>query len=318
VSAYTYADLAAGAEALRAAAVKTACYQAAIPPHPADQSGQQKQDVAAIESSFSGVPAMFYPFENMPRPETFVSSLEDLRQCTQFLQVTQNSPDPGGGLRGPQNTSFSLINTVGDGLASWSGAAAREFKANYLDKLPMHIAGQFNAIVTCAKLFEQEQGIWRQAQHDITELLNRSLDVMNDLPHRCSKNSWTITLTVIAAVATIAAPPLGVVGVGLAVETGLALTDGMASIGASLLPDDPPKHVGFSASTAEGVIKEVRRGITEIIDRIVQQEAKIAQVFAASDAVVTQQRTEFVPKRPMLAGVTKANVTDQDFMGPTS
>jgi hypothetical protein len=314
---YTFENLAAGAEALRAAAVKAACAQYAIPTgEGADISYQQKQDMKAIEASFAGVPGMFYQFMDMPAPEDFDIAIDDLRNSAQVLMTTQNSPDPALGLRGAQNTNFSAATTVGDNLASWSGAAAREFKANYLDKLPMQTAGQFNVIAACMKLFEQEQGIWREARKNVAELLNGAVDVMEDLPHRCSKNSWTITLTIIAAVATIAAPPLAAAGTAVAV--GLAITDGAASVGTTLLPDDPPKHLDFKASTADGVIEEVGRGLNELVTRINEQESKIAQVLVGADAVIAKQRAAFVPDRPLLAGATRSTVTGQNYLGFSS
>jgi hypothetical protein len=314
---YTFETLGAGAEALRQAAIKTACMQAAIPVGPdAEQSGQQKLDVAKIEEFFAGVPAMFYPFMDMPAPDDFQVAVETLRTSAQVLMTTQNSPEPSLNLDRAQNDRFSGVTTVGDNLASWSGAAAREFKQNYLDKLPMQSAGQFNAVVTCMKLFQQEQLIWQEARKNVAELLNLAIDVMHELPQRCSKNTWTVTLTVIAAVATIAAVPLA--GAGAAVALGLAVTDGAASTVSALAPDDPPKRVNFKASTADGVIREVARGMRELIDRIDEQERKIAQVLRGVDAVIQGQRAAFVPKRPLLAGATEQNVTGQNYLGFTS
>ncbi|GIG85652.1 hypothetical protein [Plantactinospora endophytica] len=313
---YTYENLAAGAEALRRAAIKTACEQAAIPPLPEAQSGQQKQDVITIEAGFAGVPAMFYPFLDMPRPESFDGIIDDLRNSALVLMTTQNSPDPALGLHAPNNNKFSAVTTVGDNLASWSGAAAREFKSQYLDKLPPQQAGQFNVVVTCLKLIEQEKNIWAEARKNVADVVNQAIAVLEDMPRRCSKNSWTVAFTVVAAVAGVAAAPLAAAGAGIAV--GLAVTDKVAGGASLFVKDDPPENRRFGASTADGVIREVDRGLKELIARIIEQEGKIATVFTGANSVVLDERDSFVPKRPLLAKATPENVTDQDMLGFSS
>ncbi|MGX7669807.1 hypothetical protein [Plantactinospora sp. DSM 117369] len=316
--AYTYENLAAGAEALRQAAIKTACEQAAIPPRQEDQSGQQKLDVSAIEAAFAGVPAMFYPFLDMPRPNNFDSIFLDLRASATVLMTTQNSPQPDLELTAPNNNKFSGVTTVGDNLASWSGAAAREFKSQYLDKLPAQQASQFNAVVTCMKLIQQEKAIWTEARKNVADIVNQAIDVLENMPNRCSKDNWTVAFTVVAAVAGIAAVPLGVATAGTGVLVGLAVVDKVAGGASLFVKDDPPENRRFAASTADGVIREVDRGLKELIARIVEQEGKIATVFSGANSVVRDERESFVPKRPLLAKTTPENVTDQDFLGFSS
>ncbi|WP_422771857.1 hypothetical protein ACN28C_01675 [Plantactinospora sp. WMMC1484] len=318
MASYTYETLAAGAEALRAAAIKTACEQAAIPPLPEAQSGQQKQDVIAIEGAFAGVPAMFYPFLTMPGPADFEGILADLETSATVLMTTQNSPDPGLRIPAPNNDKFSAVTTVGDNLASWSGAAAREFKSQYLDKLPSQQAGQFNVVVTCMKLIQQEQAIWTEARKNVADIVNQAIEVLENMPRRCSKDNWTVAFTVVAAVAGIATVPLGVAAAGTGILVSLAVADKVAGGATLLLEDDPPENRRFEASTADGVIREVDRGVKELIARIVEQEGKIAAVFSGANALVQATRDMFVPKRPLLAKATPANVTDQDMLGFSS
>jgi hypothetical protein len=280
----------------------------------ASPSYAQKRDTATIEAYFADVPAMFTPFYDMPDPDGFRRAIDELNGCAQALTSTQSAPDPAQGIVDVPNTAWAEVTTVGDNLASWSGAAAREFKANYLDVLPIQAAGQLNAIVMCRRLFEQEQAIWREARENVASLLNDAIDCLNDMPHQCSQSGWTTTLTVIAAVAALAALPLA------EIEVGLAIVDGVASAGTAipLLPDDPPRQLRFSASNAAGVIKEVGRGLRELITRIGEQEAKIAYLMNAAADVVGKHRPAFVPKRPMLSGATRANVAGQDYFGFSS
>jgi hypothetical protein len=303
---------------LRQAAIKTACEQAAIPPRQEDQSGQQKLDVGAIEVAFAGVPAMFYPFLDMPRPEDFDGVIDDLRRCATVLMTTQNSPNPDLGLEKPNNDKFSAVTTVGDNLASWSGAAAREFKSQYLDKLPAQQASQFNAAVTCMKLIQQEKAIWTEARKNVADIVNQAIEVLENMPNRCSKDNWTVAFTVVAAVAGIAAVPLGVATAGTGILVGLAVADKVAGGASLFLEDDPPENRRFAASTADGVIREVDRGVKELIARIVEQEGKIATLFSSANSVVRDARESFVPKQPLLARATPENITDQNVLGFSS
>ncbi|MDW5326429.1 hypothetical protein [Plantactinospora sp. KLBMP9567] len=313
---FTYENLAAGAEALRKAAIKTACEQAAIPPLPEAQSGQQKQDVIAIEAAFAGVPAMFYPFLDMPRPENFDGIFADLQQSATVLMTTQNAPDSDLELTAANNNKFSGVTTVGDNLASWSGAAAREFKSQYLDKLPVQQASQFNAVAASMKLIQQEKAIWTEARKNVADIVNQAIEVLENMPQRCSKDNWTVAFTVVAAVASVAAVSLAAAGAGIVV--GLTVADKVAGGSSLFIKDDPPENRRFEASTADGVIREVDRGVKELIARIVEQEGKIAAAFSGVNALVWDEREAFVPKRPLLAKATPENITDQDMLGFSS
>jgi hypothetical protein len=66
------------------------------------------------------------------------------------------------------------------------------------------------------------------------------------------------------------------------------------------------------------VISEVDRGLKALIERIDDQERKIAQVMRGVGAVIQRERAAFVPKRPLLAGATEQNVLDQNYLGFTS
>ncbi|WP_221321726.1 hypothetical protein [Actinoplanes sp. L3-i22] len=310
---WTYETLPLGVAELRELAIETACMQAAIPPDETSHSAQQRADKVTIEAMFAGVHNMFWPFmSSMPAPDDFDLLLDWLRQAARGLTSTQSTADPQIGLK-PADLDFSRATTVSSHLGSWSGAAAREFKRNYLDPMPTQLASTYNAIVFAIKLIELEQGIWRGARTDITRILNDAIDTLRNMPGWCGKDSLTTVLTTVAAFATIAAVPLSPLGTSLAV--GLAVTDGAASVGATLLPEDPERYVAFPAPTAYGVITAVEQAIAELYTRINEQEHKIARVLDSAVAVVTDQRSSYVPPSPLLANANRWNITDQDYLG---
>lgn len=283
------------------------------PGRPAGQSARQREDIATIESMLAGIHDMFWPFmSSMPAPTDFDPLLDHLRRAAQALASTQPSADPKLGLK-PADLSLSKATTVGDYLTTWSGAAAREFKARYLDPLPTQAASTYNAIVFASKLIELEQGVWAGARTDITSILNDAIFTLSSMQTSYDKDSMNTVLTTVAAFATIAAVPLSPIGTSLAV--GLAVADGGASIGATLLPEDPPQNLPFSAPTAFAVIDAVRQAIAALCTRINEQEHKIARVLDSATEVIGQERDSYVPPLPMLAKTNRRNATDQDFLG---
>ncbi len=314
---WTYETLPLGVEALRVLAVETACMQAAIPRDEAGQSSQQRADKAMIESMFTGIHDMFWPFmSSMPAPGDFERLITDLKEAARALHSAQPADTRTDLELDPGKLVFDGAKTVSDHLSTWSGAAAREFKAKYLDPLPTQTAGIYNAIMLTVELVRLERGVWEGVRTDITQILNDAIDTLRNMPGWCGKDSLNTVLTTVAGLATIAAVPLSPLGTSLAV--GLAVLDGTASVGATLLPDDPKKFLRFPAPNAYGVIIAVERAIAELYARINEQEHKIARFFDSAAAVISREHDSYIPPLPMLAGATQRNVTGQDYMGFSS
>ncbi|MFC4065207.1 hypothetical protein [Actinoplanes subglobosus] len=272
---------------------------------------QQQEWVAIVEDQVSIVPRVFAAFRDIPRPEDFQASVDSLMNCADKVMTIQNAPNPTEVPQPNRGQNFSLAQTVGDFLSEWTGDAAREFKRDYTDRLPFQLAAQFNMLVLCAKLIEQEQVIWREAAGNVADMINTAIDMLDYLLDNCDKATATVLLTAVAGIATIAAAP--VTGPSLAILLGTI--DAGASVGATLLKDDPPKPVGFDAATATQVILEVTQCATDLITQIYEQESKIAQVLYQAASHVLSDRTSFVPKSPQLVTGQGLPVNDPGYLG---
>jgi hypothetical protein len=311
---YTFGNLAAGIEELRRKAVEKACLQRAIPPWDhVERDYEQNLEKAEIERFFAGVPGLFAPFMTMPAPEAFEPLQGQLVRAAQYLTTTQNAPSPVFDLPGEPRIEYAGAATTSDHLAGWSGRAAREFRTNYLDPLPIQLNGQFNLVSAAHAMMVEEARVWAKARDDVGQILNKGINTMDQLDKFCSKNSWTITLTAVASIATVAAVPLA----GAALP--LAIIDGAASLAPTLLKDDQPKTEKYSGDTAEKVIAEVGRALQNLADLIAEQENKIGGFLSSAAALLAGgNRALFVPARPLLAGTTTGNYADEQNLGAVS
>ncbi|GLW31177.1 hypothetical protein [Actinoplanes regularis] len=308
---YTWKSLDAGIAELRRRAFERACLQQAIPPWDnVERDPEQNTEMARLDRFFDGVPGLFEPFRTMPGPEAFDPLKAQIVNAAQFLTTTQNAPSPVFELPGEPRVEYAGATTASDYLTDWSGRAARQFKTTYLDPLPIQLNGQFNLVSAGHRMMVAEAELWRMARDDVAQIVNGGINAIDQLSGFCDKNGWTVTLTTVAAIATIAAVPIAQAALPL------AIVDGVASVAATLLKDDPPHTGTYHGNTAEKVIAEVGRALQDLADRINAQEAKIGLFLSNAAALLNgPHRGTFVPARPLLAETTASNYADDQHLG---
>lgn len=320
---YTYANLDAGIEVLRKKAVEVALKQAFIgsdattattPRTPEEQAAADQ-----IEAYFSHVPALFQPFKDMPESESFRDLAAHLSSSATYLCTTQASQSAAFDIPATPQTAFSGITSASGILGPWSGDAAREFRTNYLDPLPFQLLGQFNLVGAAAKLMEEEAKVWDQARLDVAAVLNQGINAVDALGSHCDSHTWTVTLTAVVSLATIAAIP--VAGAGLAMgEMALAVVDAGASFATVVLPaDNETQDVPIKGSTPDVVIANIGQALQALADVITGQEARIAGVLNSATRMLTGgTRGAFVPGLPIAASTTATNFGDDHHFGTAS
>ncbi|GAA0708581.1 hypothetical protein Drose_13125 [Dactylosporangium roseum] len=260
------------------------------------------------EAAFSDIPGLFQSFADAPDPARFEPAVESLHQAQASLATSAVNTDPLTNNPIVVREEFAKITTTSDFIDDWSGAAAHEFKANYLDPLPAKIGAQFQLAAILAAAIQAEQAIWQAARSDIRLVLAKGLAALDHVGE-CTQAQWTITFTVVASIAAVAAVPF-------AGGLSLRLTAvGAASQVVAAIPIDDAAEEEYAGDTAFEVVGQVRQGVQDLISRIARAEQVIGGRLGDNVAVVHANWRQFVSDRPALDDATPANVTGPAYFG---
>lgn len=262
----------------------------------------------AIEAQFADIPALYRPFSEAPDPTSFDGAISELRRALRVISSGQQNNDPINGNIYPANPVLDKLSGSESYIEDWTGAAAMEFKANFVDPFPSVVRNQFIMVAVLKCALEAEKEIWTKARNDIDRVAHDTLTALERMDD-CGKNEWTMAFTVVASVAAVAAVPV-TGGASLAI----AAVGAASEVAAAAVPDDPPS-IRFSGETPAAVISQMREAISKLKAEIDGQEAKIAVAVSGACELVSGNRDLFVPKQPKLAGATPANIRGPAYLG---
>jgi hypothetical protein len=268
-----------------------------------------------ITASFADVPALFEPFTMLPEPSSFDGMISDLRDALMKLSSGHMTADPVTRDAFLANPVLTAIGASESYIELWTGGAADAFRTEFVNMFPATVVNQF---ITCAVLrgaLEAYKAIWTSAREDIDKIAHDALNALDNMDH-CGQNTWTMTFTVIASVAAVAAVPI-TAGTSLGA---LAAATTVTAIGATSQvvaahQVEPPKVTEFKGETAEVVLDQVRRSVAETIGQIQQAEQQIAGAVERMRATMSQRRELFVSPRPKLADADRGNVRSGEYLG---
>lgn len=261
-----------------------------------------------IEKRYSDVPSLFQPFADMPEPQAFDGLINELGQALNKLSSGETPKDPINGTIYPANPVLNELSGAESYIENWTGQAAQQFKSEFIDPFPSIVSNQFIVATVLKAALEAEKEIWVTARNDIDKIAHDVLEAL-DRMHDCGKNEWTMTFTVIASVAAIAAVPV-TGGASLAITA----VGAASQVVAAAAPEDPPK-IQFSGETPGPIISQMREAIKKEIELIGQAEQKIADAMKGAGSVVSGNMSLFVAKEPALAGADTSNITSPEYMG---
>lgn len=268
-----------------------------------------KNIVDGIEREFSDIPNLFAPFTEMPTPESFEEPINNLERAVAKLAQGDSQHDPITGITYVGNVELAKMSGAASYIEDWTGRAAMEFKSTFIDPFPTIVHNQFLVANVLRAALQAEREIWVNARKDIDKIAHDVLEALDRMDD-CGKNEWTMTFTVAAAVATVAAVPL-TGGAALAVT---AVAAGSAAA-ATMIGTEAPPTIRFSGESASAVVSQMRMAISKLTEYIIEQESKIAQAMAATHKVLAGERKNVVFPRPALADATRGNITSPEFMG---
>jgi hypothetical protein len=268
--------------------------------------GEAHPDYArhGVEGYFDEIPELFKPFSQMPDPVAYQPIIEDLRSAMRRLSSGGQNQDPINARENYYaNPNLARITTASSYLTEWDGPAAAAFKRYFLDPSPQVSRNQFILTAVCKGAMEAHQAMWHNARNDIDSVVHNALDAL-EKRECCDKNEWTITFTVIAAVAMVASVPLAPVTVlGATTVAGV----GAAATVAAVLPP-PEEKVTFHGETVHQVIGEMRRAVDKVAGDVARVEADIVKQLNLTNNTVYGNRGLFVSPRPALAEANRENI----------
>jgi hypothetical protein len=152
--------------------------------------------------------------------------------------------------------------------------------------------------------------MWEKARDDIDHIAHLTLDALEH-QERCDPNKWTVTFTVVASIAAVAAVPLAEVALGAAITVTAV---GAASQVVAAAPPKPPE-AKYQGETVRQIIDHMKEAIRRLADEIHNVETRIYQALDTTNDLVLANQRLFLANRPALADATAGNVTSSTYLG---
>lgn len=207
---------------------------------------------AGVEREFADVPDAFRPLAAFPDPGRYDAMLDGVGNVLRGLS-TADASDPSV----PASAELARFGGTAAALGSWTGAAADRFRAGFLEPWPALVRNQFTAGVVLRSALRAQQEIWARARQDADQIAEQTLGAV-DACGDCTRTEWSITFTVVASVAAVAAVPVG----GPA-ALALGGVGAVAQVAAAGGPAEAPRS-SFSADDPVEVVDRMREAIVAL------------------------------------------------------
>ncbi|GAA3266126.1 hypothetical protein Dvina_40640 [Dactylosporangium vinaceum] len=230
--------------------------------------GRPEGDRALVEREFADLPDAFRPLLDLPDPARYQGKIDRIDSVLSGL-----STGGDGHRANPQ------LRDLTGALRNWTGPAAERFRDGFLEPWPAYIRNQYTVGLVLRQALEAQREIWVRARQDADQIGEQGLGAMR-ASGDCTRTEWTITFTVLASVAAVAAVPL--TG-GLALAAGGVA--GLAQIAAATGPQDAPQTT-FSADDPVEVAERVREAVTRLRAGIHERWEATAQALRTTGQTV--------------------------------
>ena len=270
--------------------------------------GELAAKVQEAQAKFSPITDKFYDYLSLPDPANFDAPITGVKGVLNKLSLsantTQGFSDPISGTMYPGNVELKDMTTAAEYLDNWDGVAAMTFVSNFATPFETITANQFNCAAVLANALEAEKALWAEGRKNIDTIAEQAISALKHM-HDCGKNEWETAFSVVAAVVAITAATVATAGAAAPV----AATIGLAAVGAGV--GVAQTHIGqmeeapkpqFSGESAEAVMNSVKEAIDKLKTYLHDAEQKIIDAMTNAASTVSSQRSNFVAKRPTLAG----------------
>jgi hypothetical protein len=197
----------------------------------------------------------------------------------------------------------------------WTGDGADTFRSNFIEPFPAMLVNQFIGCAVLRGALAAQRELWSNAQANIDTVAHDAITALGNMDH-CGQNKWTMTWTIVASVASVAAVPISAgTSLGALVAVGGVTAVGAASQVVAAHQVDSPKDTHYHGETAEAVISEVRRGVSDAIAEIQHAQQKVANALDNMSNAVSQHRPLFIAPQPTLVHATPRDVFTDKYLG---
>ncbi|WP_432838943.1 hypothetical protein [Dactylosporangium sp. CA-092794] len=227
----------------------------------------------SVEREFADVPDAFRPLTGFPDPARYDGLADGVDDVLRGLST-------GDGM--PADPEVARFNGTVAALRSWSGTAAERFRAGFADPWPALVRNQFTACAVLRSALRAEQDIWARARQDADQIAEQGLAAIMAC-RDCTRTEWTITFTVVASVAAVAAVPVG--GAIALAAGGVA---GVAQVAAATGPDEAPRST-FSGDDPAEIVSRLREAIGLLRGHIRQQRAGVGAALRTTRMLMTDR-----------------------------
>jgi hypothetical protein len=300
-----------------------------IPVGSPDPEGRRADVEAYVRDAYSFLPDTYAKFAQ-PRPEEFDPAIE---QCAQTLMMLQPSMERVTGLGQVFNASASAtdvaadfpttiserVSAVNSQVAGWSGTAADAFHLHYMNEFPQSLQHQHEAVFGLAAAMEANQKIFENVGQDILSVGAKTKEALQHVTDK-DPTGVIIALTVVAAVATVAATATGVGAAAipaLAVAFATVAASGSAAAGIIGATAEDPFQAEIEGATTQEIMVSMVDRISDLYRFIDEQERKIVTALNGADDFLQQLRNEIelpLPDSYMdLGGAPPGDIRD-DFL----
>ncbi|MEU7875138.1 hypothetical protein [Dactylosporangium sp. NPDC049140] len=223
----------------------------------------------AIQREFADLPDAFRPIAGFP--EVPQAKIDQVQSVLRGLSTGDR-----GELAEPRLGELQYA------LRNWTGDAAERFRHGFVEPWPAFVRNQYTVGVVLRAALEAEQEIWVRARQDADQIAEQGLAAVGACGD-CTRTEWTVTFTVVASVAAIAAVP---VAGGLALAAGGIA--GLAQVVAATGPAEAPQTT-FSADDPVEVADRVREAITQLRGHIHDKRDEVRRALRATGRVLADR-----------------------------
>lgn len=248
------------------------------------------------------IPPIFEEWLDLPDPRGFQPAIDSMHDA--MAKLAQGDRDEG---TYQNNPDLTFVDTVGDHFTNFQGSFAVTFKANYADKLPNVLSGQWYVARILRHTLVAEQKVWSDARTDIGDLCARAVTAMHDSRH--GGVDWTNAIKVAGAIASVAGlipgPHRAVIDVVNKVRGGVAVAvEAREVLGAFDSPGTEIDH-GLDSASPLAVLDDLRDEVTAINKAITSQEDDIAGKLDDVLGLMLDTRDTFDLEEPRIVDATE-------------
>jgi hypothetical protein len=273
-----------------------------------------------IEREVADIPALFAPFAAIPDPVLFEPMMQGMDRALGKLSHgdgDEAARDPVNlGDAYDANPELAKLSATESWIAKWSGHAAREFKANFIDPFPYIVYNQFHLASVVKGALKAQHEVCVGARHDIDDIAEKVRDALNRMDEG-GDVGLSFLFTVVGAVVSIPAAALsGAAAVGLTAVSSAASIAAEESDSRSAAPHERSRvEIQYSGPDVESIIMAMRESITKLKSILVPQQDAIARALRASLVHLQANRKHFVSPRPELTSATPKTVRSRQYLG---